>query len=423
MGTSPHYVESGHIVFARGENLIAVRFDPNALLVKSAPVRVLDGVRYDPAFHGSAFDVSTDGVLIYVPAEFELTRSELVWVDRSGAVSPLGVPPGPYYFPRLSPDGTRLAFVVSDDVWILDLSRKTMGRFTFSSAIFPTWSPDGTKVAFTIPGRDGSFNIFWKRSDGVGETTQLTKTENPTWPMAWFSEGDRLLFEEFHPDTERDIGILPVDKQDGQQMILSSRFSEHPAGLSPDATWMVYGSNETGRHEIYVRRTSAVGGKLQVSTAGGTQPVWSRDGTEIFYRDGARMFGVSVTSNNDELTLGEPKVLFEGDFAPGAYGFVNYDVGRGWRGFSHAPAARRRRRPNRRRVELVRRVETILSSRRLGQSSTCTASPLVRGTGGAGRSGLNGSRRAALKGNRTEHGFTPFYRELERWVTVELLLA
>ena len=82
--------------------------------------------------------------------------------------------------------------------------------------------------------------------------------------MAWFPEGDRLLFEEFQPDTERDIGIMPVDKPDGHQMILSSRFSEHPAGLSPGATWMAYGSNETGKHEIYVRRTSAVGSKLLV---------------------------------------------------------------------------------------------------------------------------------------------------------------
>ena len=270
-------------------------------------------------------------MLIYVPAEFESPRSEFVWVDRSGAVSSLDVPAGPYDRPRLSPDGTKLAFDAGDtpeqeDVWILDLGRGTMSRLTFSGAGIPTWSRDGSKIAFTIPGRDGTYNIFWKRSDGTDEATQLTKTANPTWPMAWFPEGDRLLFEEFHPETERDIGILSVDEQDAPRMILSSRFSEHPAALSPDGEWLVYGSDETGRREVYVQRTIGVGGKRQVSVAGGTEPVWSPDGTEIFYRDDTRMFGVPVTSGDGELTLGEPRVLFEGDFAPGFFGFVNYDV-------------------------------------------------------------------------------------------------
>ena len=154
----------------------------------------------------------------------------------------------------------------------------------------------------------------------------MTKTANATWPLAWYPGGDRLLFEEFHPETERDIGTLVVDEQDGQRMILSGPFSEHPAAPSPDGEWLVYGSDETGRREVYVQRTSGVGGKRQVSNAGGTQPVWSPDGTEIFYRDDTRMFGVPVTSANDELALGEPQVLFEGDFAPGLFGFVNYDV-------------------------------------------------------------------------------------------------
>jgi hypothetical protein len=111
-------------------------------------------------------------------------------------------------------------------------------------------------------------------------------------------------------------------------MILSSGFSEHPAGLSPDGRWVVFGSNETGRREVYVQPVQKSGAKRQVSTNGGAQPLWSRDGGEIFYRDGDRMIAVAVKTESDRVRLDPPVVLFEGEFARGTFRFTAYDATR-----------------------------------------------------------------------------------------------
>ena len=331
-GTSPRYLPTGHLVFARGNVLVAVRFDLNRLEIAGAPVEVASGVRVEPT--GAAqYDVSNNGSLVYLPGEAvaQARVSQLVWVDRSGSVQPVSAPARPYATPRLSPDGRHI--VVATDspesaIWTLEPSGGALTRLTFEgNASRPMWSADGQYVIYQSS-VGGAPNLFQKRADGSGGETRLTTSELVHIPEAASRDGRWLSFTEFAPKTGADMVMLPRVVGGGEErkpmVILRTPVNEGPAIFSPDSRWLAYVSSQTGRSEVYVRPFPEGEGRWQISVDGGSEPRWSPDGREIFFRGNGKFYSVDVTTS-PTFKPGTPRVLFDDRFRSQAPA-PDYDV-------------------------------------------------------------------------------------------------
>lgn len=283
-GGRARYVPTGHLVYAVGGTLYAAAFDLERLEMRGDGVPVVSGAGF------LDFAVSDEGTLVYQAGEIDLRR-ELVWVDRQGAEESLGAPIRPYLYPRLSPDGLRVALDVRDssdrDIWMWDFRRNALERFTRDPAGNPLveWSPDGRYVVFGSD-RFGVTNLFRQSSDGSGEPERLFASDRLQMAVCFPSE-ERLLFSASVPGQHRDIHALYLDGTRREEPLIHGPANELNADVSPDGQWIVYDSDESGQFEVYVRSYPDPydGGRWQISSGGGRQPLWSRDGTELFYRD------------------------------------------------------------------------------------------------------------------------------------------
>ena len=266
------------------------------------------------------FAISDDGALFYGEGASRGLAPEvnIVWVDRQGVASPVTDKPGMIVEPRLSPDGRRVALTVADDqsieIWALELSRGTLTRLTFEDAndSLPNWSPDGKLVSFSSD-RAGGWDVFTVPSDGSGEPVQVTKSELPTTATSWSPDGKLLALQQQRPDRGLDIGIFSMD-DDTEEVFLSTPFNEFQAKFSPDGHWLAYTSNESGREEVYVRAFPGPGGKWQISTEGGSHPLWSPKGDELFYRSRNEMTVVPISTSGGELRAGDVVSMFDGNY-------------------------------------------------------------------------------------------------------------
>ncbi len=328
-GNHPHYVPTGHLVYARAGTLMAVPFDLARLEVTGPPVAVVEGITQSIGVTTAQFSFSRLGALVYVPGDVSGTESTLVWVNRQGAVESLGAPPRAYAQPRLSPDGRRLAVHITEarqNVWVYDIPRGTLTRLTFEgSNNWAIWTPDGKRLTFSATRPGAPFNVFWKPADGSGAAEQLTTTEHGHFATSWSPDGQVLAFTENHPTTARDIWLLPLEGERQPRPFLRTPFSEAQAKFSPDGRWLAYVSNESGRWEVYVQPFPGPGEKLQISTEGGTAPVWARNGRELFYRNGDKMLAVDVTTQPG-FGAGTPTLLFAGPYQRPSSSNTNYDV-------------------------------------------------------------------------------------------------
>ena len=334
-GASPRYVRTGHIVFAREGALFAVGFDAERLELTAEPFPfpVIEDVEinaYDN-FEAAQFDVSESGTLAYVIDSPDIRGSSLMWVDRQGITTLVTEELGAYMVPRISPDGRRVAFARLDhetgrrDIWVLDLERGSRTRLTLGKGLStdPEWAPDGRSVAFASNRSGRDFNIFSKDADGTGEEVQLSDHEvGATFPRSYLPDGSGLLFQH-----ENNIGILHLEPEPKEEILLGTPFDEMEPSLSPNGRWLAYVSDQSGRREVYVQPFPTGDSRWAVSNDGGQEPAWSRDGAELFYRNGDRMMVVSVSGASD-LRLGTPSVLFEGHYEVDPFGpdARNYDV-------------------------------------------------------------------------------------------------
>ena len=335
-GMNPRYAASGHLVYAQGGSLMAVPFDPLRLTATGAAVPVVEGVLLSTSSGAAQYSLSATGSLVYLPGGIQSAQSKLVWVSRNGAEQPLAAPAHAFLAPRLSPDGRRVAVGILEQesqTWLYDLSRDTLTRLTFegNGNLGPVWTPDGKRIAFTS-NKEGPFNLFWQLADGSGGLERLTTSEYLHAPMSWSPDGRLLAFIELNPTTGRDIWVLPLaDPSAGSgqdrkaQPFLRTRFDEAVPRFSPDGRWLVYISDESGRYEIYVQPYPGPGGKWQISTEGGTEPVWNPNGRELFYRSGDKMMAVDITTQPG-FSAGTPRMLFEGRYDPAPFPIANYDV-------------------------------------------------------------------------------------------------
>jgi serine/threonine-protein kinase len=326
--TQPRYTPTGHLLYAQGGSLMAVPFDSQRLAISGGEVPVVEGIMQSTTSGAAQYSVSATGSLVYVPGGVQATQYKLVWVNRNGAEQPVAAPPRPYVFPRLSPDGKRLAVTIQGQdvqLWLYDLSRETLTRFAFDGKFNtnPAWSPDGKRIAFNS-NKEGPVNLFWQLADGSGGMERLTTSEYLQFAMSVSPDGKFLAYVEVTPTTGYDIWTLGLGDRKAQPF-LRTQFNESVPQFSPDGRRLAYISNETGRWEIYVQPYPASGGKWQISTEGGTEPVWNRNGRELFYRNGDKMMAVDITAQPN-FTAGKPRVLFEGHYVPPPGTSPNYDV-------------------------------------------------------------------------------------------------
>lgn len=230
--------------------------------------------------------------------------------------------------PRLSPDERRVALEVEDQIWTYDLARDTLSRLTFegSSNQEPVWSPDGKRVAFRSSKEVAAGNLYWISADGSGGLEPLASGQYGQIPTSFSQDGQLLTFHELNPTTQRDIWVLRMGDRKAEPF-LRTQFNEGSAAFSPDGRFLAYVSNESGRPEVYVQPYPGPGGKWQVSTDGGTEPVWSRNGRELFYRSGNKMMAVEVTLQ-PTFSAGKPNMLFEGQYFNQPFPLIGtaYDV-------------------------------------------------------------------------------------------------
>ena len=322
------YVPTGHLVYARSGGLMAAPFDLRRLQVIGRQVPILDGVLTSGA--GTAqFSISDTGLLSYVAGGLATASKAMLWVNRKGTAIPITRVAALSYTARVSPDGRRIALSIGEqanmDVWIYELGRETLTRLTFDAAAdsSPVWTPDGKRVAFRSL-RTGANNLWWKAADGSGAEERLTDSPNLQMATGFSPDGKWLAYQETSSSAAMDVMILPVTGERKPQPFLQSPFWEGEAQFSPDGRWLAYVSNETGRYEVYVQAYRGPGGKRQISDGGGREPVWARQGRELFYRNGNQVMAVDVTLGNS-FTAGKPRLLFEGQYFSSP-GFINLDV-------------------------------------------------------------------------------------------------
>jgi len=211
-------------------------------------------------------------------------------------------------------------------VWLYDLSRDTLTRLTFegNSNVNPVWTRDGKRIAFTS-NKEGPQNLFWQRADGSGGLERLTISEHVNTPSSWSPDGQLLAFWEVNAATGWDIWVLRLKDHKGEPF-LRTPFNESVPSFSPDGRWLAYISDESGHFEVYVQPYPGPGGKRQISTDVGTEPVWNPNGRELFYRSGDnKMMAVDIATQPG-FTAGKPRMLFEGPYLPTPATFPNYDV-------------------------------------------------------------------------------------------------
>jgi len=341
-GTHARYVASGHLVYASGGSLRAVRFDLEHLTVVGDPLPVVDQVR-TLGTGAALFDISDNGTLVFIPGGFNASVGaprSLVWVDRHGVETAIPVPIRSYVFARISPDGQRAAVDIRDqenDIWIWDFKRQTLTKLTFNPGAdaWPIWTPDGKHIVFASA-RGAFINLFWQPSDGTGMAERLTTSANSQNPHSFSPDGKTLIVQEVIGGNGADLTTLDMTPVLGKtptgkletQPLLHTPAQENAGEISPDGHWIAYYSNSTGRPEVYVRAFPNVdgGGQWLVSTNGGSRPAWNKNGRELFFLglDGV-MMSVPVQTT-PTFTPGNPVKLFDGQqFAGGQSGRL-YDV-------------------------------------------------------------------------------------------------
>jgi len=263
---------------------------------------------------------SDSGTLAYIPGgSTSAAGRTLVWVDREGKEEPLGAPPNPYRHLKISPDGARISLTITSgnnwDIWVWDSIHRTLTRLTFGDAsdIQSIWTLDGKRIVFASNREGNLYGLYWKAADGTGTEEKLGSMPGLNLlPWSWSGDGKTLFIQEADMGTKWDIGMLSMEGERVRKPLLNDAYTELNPKVSADGRYMAYDSNETGQREVYVRPFPDVDkGKWQTSTNGGTSPLWSPDGRELFYLSEDNTAMAVAVETKASLSFGTPKALFK----------------------------------------------------------------------------------------------------------------
>ena len=327
-GFHARYLPSGHLVYMHEGTLFAVPFDLKRLEVTGQPAPILEGVVTNPNTGGAQFSFSETGNLVYVAGRSSAQNVSIYWMDREGKFTPLRETPGDYFNPAFSPDGKRLALEIFDgkrnDIWVYDWERDTLTRLTFAGEenAYPVWTPDGQRIVYSSEEKGGApiFGGYAPMAPGMPSASRKVRTRQ--YAGSWRPDGKVLAFRQINPGTSFDIMTLPIegDEKSGwkpgePKPFVNSAFNEEAPAFSPDGRWLAYQSDESGNFEVYVRPFPGPGGKWQVSTGGGLDPKWSRNGKELFYRTvDSKIMVVTYTASGDSFHADKPQLWSPGQF-------------------------------------------------------------------------------------------------------------
>jgi serine/threonine protein kinase/Tol biopolymer transport system component len=316
-GTYGRYVAAsggkGYLTYVNRGTLFAVPFDPEKLETSGSPKPVLQQVSYSAMFGSAKISFSRTGTLVYRSREIDTSRVIIQWLDAAGKSQPLLDKPGLFVNPHFSPDGERLA-VANDDVhsgiWIYDIRRDTLSPLTGErQGTHPVWTPDGRYIVYQAPN-----GISYARADGGSRPQLLTESKEFQYPSAFSPDGKRLAFYQAGPQglylwtlpVERDGDGLKAGKPEPFQQTASG---ERGASFSPDGRWLAYSSNESGSSQVYVRAFPDKGGHWQVSSDGGTSPIFSRNGKDLLFFDVPqdRIMAASYSAKGDSFVAEKPR--------------------------------------------------------------------------------------------------------------------
>ena len=311
-GYNARYVASGHLLYGLDDVLMAAPFDLARAELQGPAVSVAESVAGSADSGSMVYAVSPSGSLVFLPGADVPDAATLVWVDREGREETLATEPRAYRYARISPDGTRVAIEVRDrepDIWIWDLERETLTRLTFHPGgdQYPVWTPDSQRIVYSST-LNGDRNLFLQAADGSGTVEQLTEISSGPFTNSISPDGKHVVFR----DLDVNLFMVSLDGERPVVPLVATEFAELNGEVAPNGRFIAYQSNASGQQEIYVRPFPNVDdGQSQVSTRGGTRPLWSPDGRELFYlaRDG-RLMGVPVNID-DSFTAGAPQPLFD----------------------------------------------------------------------------------------------------------------
>ena len=350
---------TGHLVYIHEGVLFAVPFRPGRAELRGAAVPLLDDIASDPSSGAGQFSfadsASGPGTFAYRSGKVPAPSWPVQWLDSSGKEQALIANAGLYVTPRFSPDGQRLALVqigTNGGILVYDLPCDTMSRLTFDTEVdrthYPTWSPDGKHLVFSVlsPGKAG---LHWIRADGAGGLERLLDSTGIATPYSFFPDGKRLAYSGHDVGSGWDIWTLPLDVTDPDhpkpgkpEVFLHTTANELRPAVAPDGHWIAYQSDESGLDQVYVRPFPVAPGgsaKWQISSAGGTRPVWSRTGGMLFFENlDNQIMATDYEIKDESFVAGKPH-LWSDQRLQDAGGYLNYDAAPDGRRFAVLPDA------------------------------------------------------------------------------------
>ncbi|MGB6385313.1 MAG: protein kinase [Terriglobales bacterium] len=324
---------SGFLVYIRAGQLMARPFDPSSGRLSGEPQILAGGVMEDASTWHMDASVSNNGLLVF--GSGNTGDEQLVWMDRSGKqIETVVNKLSNLQVARLSPQADRIALEIDNgagahDIWVYDVTRKVQTRLTFGPVQngWPVWSPDGKWIAYTTVEANAHSKLYRKPSDGSGKEELLLSDETADVATDWSSDGKYLIYSRGPSAINWEIWALPLEGDRKPWLVVPRTANSFSAEgrLSPDGGWLAYTSQESGNREVYVMAFRGGRGKWQVSTNGGYQPQWSRDGKELYYFNQASrsVLVVPVTQINGGLQFGATQTLASDSASP-QVGF--YDV-------------------------------------------------------------------------------------------------
>ena len=314
---------AAYLLFRREDTLMAQPFDATRLKTTGDMFPIAEQVAAGGNVGFGAFSVSENDTLVYRSGGGAFSSRELVWMDRVGKRLGVVGKPGDLGGVAVSPDEKTLAVGVrngSVDIWLEDLGRGVLSRFTFRSGLSrsPVWSPDSSRLVFTYLSLNSySSDLYQKPAGGNGQEELVLHTGVNGYAEDWSPDGKWLVYEQIGQNAANDLWLLPMSGDRKPQPYLQTSFDESNARFSPDGRWMAYQSNESGQFQVYVQTFPLSGAKYQISTAGGTSPRWRRDGKELFYVSGDQKLMAVPIKLGATAEAGTPQALFPISTFPG----------------------------------------------------------------------------------------------------------